>query len=106
MLDVFEAEDCAIVEKWLAQLEQALAQPGSRTLNTLFLSQSYWRDVLALTGNIQTLCGAETISDAISERSKNAGLSNIQLELADMPPRQVTGAENYLERVRLGSLRV
>ena len=90
MLDVFEAEDCAIVEKWLAQLEQALAQPGSRTWNTLFLSQSYWRDVLALTGNIQTLCGAETISDAISKRSKDVGLSNIQLALADIPPRQVT----------------
>ena len=84
MLDVFEAQNCAIVEEWLARLEQALTQPGSQSLNALFLSQSYWRDVLALTWNIQTLCGAETISDVIAERSKDAGLSNIQVELADM----------------------
>ena len=90
MLDVFEVQNCSIVEAWLARLEQALTQPGSQSLNALFLSQSYWRDVLALTWNIQTLCGAETISDAIAERSKDAGLSNIQVELTDMLPRQVT----------------
>ena len=90
MLDVFEVQNCAIVEEWLARLEQALTQPGSQSLNALFLSQSYWRDVLALTWNIQTLCGAEAISDAIAERSKDAGLSNIQVELTDMLPRQVT----------------
>ena len=90
MLDGVEEKNFAIVRKWLAQLEQALVQPGSQSLNALFLPQSYWRDVLALTWNIQTLCGAETISNAISEQSKNAGLSNIRLELADMPPRQVT----------------
>ena len=90
MLDVLEAHNCEIVEEWLGQLEQALIQQDSQSLNALFLSQSYWRDVLALTWNIQTLCGAETISDAISERSKDAGLSNIQVELVDMPPRQIT----------------
>ena len=78
MLDTLESHNCAIVEEWLGQLEQALIQQDSQSLNALFLPQSYWRDVLALTGNIQTLCGAETISDAISERSKDAGLSNIQ----------------------------
>ena len=90
MLDVLESQNCAIVEEWLAQLEQALAKLDSKILSVLFLPQSYWRDVLALTGNIQTLCGAETISEAISERSKNAGLSNIHVELADMLPRWVT----------------
>ena len=90
MLGILEAHNCAIVEEWLGQLEQALIQQDSQSLNALFLSQSYWRDVLALTWNIQTLCGAETISEAISERSKDAGLSNIQVELVDMPPRQIT----------------
>lgn len=92
MLDVLETQNCSIVEEWLAQLEQALVQPGLQSLSELFLSQSYWRDVLALTWNIQTLCGSEVISDAISKRSKDAGLSNIQVELADMPPHQVTRA--------------
>jgi putative flavoprotein involved in K+ transport len=95
MLDEVEVKNCSIVRKWLAQLEQTLVQSDSQSLSALFLPQSYWRDVLALTWNIQTLCGAEIISDAISEQSKSAGLSNIHLELADMPPRQVTrvGAE-------------
>ena len=66
MLDALKSQNYAIVEEWLAQLEQALVQPGSQSLNVLFLSQSYWRDVLALTWNIQTLCGSKVISDAIS----------------------------------------
>ena len=49
MLDGLEAHNCAIVEEWLGQLEQALIQQDSQSLNALFLSQSYWRDVLALT---------------------------------------------------------
>ena len=56
--------NCAIVEEWLAQLEQALVQPDSQSLNALFLSHSYWRDVLALRWNIQTLCGAILASGA------------------------------------------
>jgi putative flavoprotein involved in K+ transport len=96
MLDAFGAQNCAIVEKWLARLEQALARPDSQNLNALFLSQSYWRDVLALTWNIQTLCGAEIIADVIAKRSKDVGLSNIHVELVGMPPRRVTrvGTEN------------
>ena len=70
-----------------------LTESDLQRLAGLFHSESYWRDVLALTWNIQTLCGAEIISDAISDRSKDAGLSNIQLEMADMPPRQVTRVE-------------
>ena len=90
MLDILQTQNFVIVEKWLGQLKQALIQHDSQSLNALFLPQSYWRDVLALTGNIQTLCGAQTISEAISERSKDAGLSNIHVELADMLPRRVT----------------
>ena len=89
MLDALETHHCTIVEEWLAQLEQALAKVDSKSLNVLFLSQSYWRDVLALTWTIQTLCGAEAISNAISELSKDVGLSNIQVELADIPPRPI-----------------
>ena len=88
-LDDSQSSYCEIAEEWLRRLEQALFQEGSQSLNPLFLSQSYWRDVLALTWNIQTLCGADIISDAISEQSKKAGLSRFHLELADMPPRQV-----------------
>jgi hypothetical protein len=90
MLDALESQNLAIVEEWLGQLKQALILQDSQSLNALFLPQSYWRDVLALTGSIQTFCGAEIISGAISKRSNDAGLSNIHVELADMLPRQVT----------------
>jgi hypothetical protein len=90
MVDAFESQNSAIVEEWLAQLKQALTRPDSQSLIALFLSQSYWRDVLALTWRIQTICGSKLISDAIFKRSKDTGFSNIQVELADMLPRQVT----------------
>ena len=46
-------------ENWLAQFETALAEPDDATaLKTLFHPDSYWRDVLALSWNIQTVNGA------------------------------------------------
>ena len=41
-------------DNWLAQFEQALAEPDGILLKTLFHADSYWRDVLALSWNLQT----------------------------------------------------
>jgi hypothetical protein len=46
-------------ESWLAQFESALA--NARKFQALFHSESYWRDVLALSWNIQTVNGADAI---------------------------------------------
>ena len=48
-------------ENWLAQFETALSRPDDRLLKTLFHPDSYWRDVLALSWNLQTVNGADAI---------------------------------------------
>src|SRR5260370_12221695 len=53
MLD--RTEDISIAaENWLAQFESALASSDDILLKTLFHPDSYWRDVLALSANLQT----------------------------------------------------
>ena len=52
MLD--RTDDISVAaENWLAQFESALADPDE-LLKALFHPDSYWRDVLALSWNIQT----------------------------------------------------
>ena len=48
-------------ENWLAQFESALAKPDDGLLKSLFHPDSYWRDVLALSWNMQTINGADAI---------------------------------------------
>ena len=48
-------------ENWLAQFETALSKSDHASLKTLFHPDSYWRDVLALSWNIQTINGADAI---------------------------------------------
>ena len=60
MLD--RTDDISIAtENWLAQFEHALAEPDDILLKTLFHADSYWRDVLALSWNLQTINGADAI---------------------------------------------
>jgi cation diffusion facilitator CzcD-associated flavoprotein CzcO len=69
MLD--RTDDVSIAtENWLTQFESALAEPDDLLLKTLFHPDSYWRDVLALSWNIQTINGAQAI---LSELKADAG---------------------------------
>ena len=53
MLD--RTDDISIsAENWLAQFETALTEPDAAALKSLFHPDSYWRDVLALSWNLQT----------------------------------------------------
>jgi cation diffusion facilitator CzcD-associated flavoprotein CzcO len=60
MLD--KTDDIAVAaDDWLARFEDALGKSDSGALRTLFHPDSYWRDVLALSWNIQTVNGADAI---------------------------------------------
>src|SRR5260221_7109534 len=68
MLD--KTDDLSLaVDNWLTQFEAALAYPDDGALETLFQQESYWRDVLALSWNIQTINGADQI---LKERRTHA----------------------------------
>ena len=64
MLD--KTDDVSVAaENWLTQFEEALTKPDPVLLKTLFHPDSYWRDVLALSWNLQTINGAEPILNAL-----------------------------------------
>jgi putative flavoprotein involved in K+ transport len=68
MLD--KTSDIAIeATTWLTRFEAALSGPDESALKSLFHAESYWRDVLALSWNIQTLNGAPAILEGLKARA-------------------------------------
>ena len=79
----------AAVAHWLSRLETALSTGDGRRLQSLFHSDSHWRDVLALTWRITTVSGR----DAVGEELRTAGRpSRVEIDPNRTPPRRVTRA--------------
>jgi cation diffusion facilitator CzcD-associated flavoprotein CzcO len=71
MLD--KTDDIAVAaDSWLVQFEEALAKSGDGGLKTLFHPDSHWRDVLALSWNIQTVNGADAILGELKRYAPSA----------------------------------
>ena len=78
MLD--RTDDSSVAaDTWLAQFEEALGKPDEALLTTLFHPDSYWRDVLALSWNIQTINGADAILKALPPLAHRAGPSGFAI---------------------------
>jgi cation diffusion facilitator CzcD-associated flavoprotein CzcO len=91
MLD--RTEDISIAtENWLAEFERLLEHPDSRTLRPLFHPDSYWRDVLALSWNLQTLNGADAILNELPVLAGRAAPSRFKIDPERAPPRRVKRA--------------
>jgi cation diffusion facilitator CzcD-associated flavoprotein CzcO len=91
MLD--KTDDLSVAaDNWLAQFEDALARADHGLLEALFHSDSYWRDVLALSWNIQTLNGAEAILDELKARAPDAVPTGFAIDPVRRAPRQVMRA--------------
>ncbi len=56
-------------EAWLSRFEAALTEGDEGAFKALFHAESYWRDVLALSWNIQTLNGASAILEGLKARA-------------------------------------
>jgi putative flavoprotein involved in K+ transport len=86
MLD--KTNDAAIAaENWLAQFESALAGADGAALKGLFLAESYWRDVLALSWNIQTLNGAPAILKELAVHAARVSPHGFAIDPDRAPPR-------------------
>jgi hypothetical protein len=72
-------DSSAAADTWLAQFEEALAKSDDSLLKTLFHPDSYWRDVLALSWNIQTLNGRDAILKALPPLTHRAGPSGFAI---------------------------
>jgi putative flavoprotein involved in K+ transport len=91
MLD--KTDDISVAaDNWLAQFEDALARPDDGALKTLFHPDSYWRDVLALSWNIQTTNGADAILKELQAHAGRAAPSGFAIDPDRAPPRKVTRA--------------
>jgi len=82
----------AVVETWLADLEQALAAARDADLRALFLPDCHWRDVLALTWTIQTLDGRDAVVSALAQCAARARPNGFRIAENGTPPRRVRRA--------------
>ena len=82
----------AAAKNWLTQFEAALAAPDDGALETLFHPDSYWRDVLALSWNIQTINGADAILKELKTHARRAAPSALAIDPDRRAPRKVTRA--------------
>jgi cation diffusion facilitator CzcD-associated flavoprotein CzcO len=90
----------AAAENWLAQFDDALTTPDDGLLTTLFHADSYWRDVLALSWNIQTINGADGILRELRTHARRAGASGFAIDPNRRAPRQVVRAgTNSIEAI-------
>src|ERR1700753_3228395 len=91
MLD--KTDDISLaVESWLAHFERALGAPDDGTLDRLFHSDSFWRDVLALSWNLQTVNGAAAILHELAARTAVAAPTTFRIDPDRAPPRRVIRA--------------
>jgi cation diffusion facilitator CzcD-associated flavoprotein CzcO len=77
---------------WLGQFESALAKRDPVLLKTLFHPDSYWRDVLALSWNIQTINGAEPILNELTAHAVSAAPRDFRIDPERAAPRRVVRA--------------
>ncbi|MBR1286895.1 NAD(P)/FAD-dependent oxidoreductase [Bradyrhizobium sp. AUGA SZCCT0177] len=99
MLD--RTDDISVAaDNWLAQFEEALAKSDSDLLKTLFHADSHWRDVLALSWNIQTVNGADAILEELALHAPAAGPVEFAVDPNRAAPRKVMRAgTNAIEAI-------
>jgi cation diffusion facilitator CzcD-associated flavoprotein CzcO len=99
MLD--KTDDVSVAaDDWLAQFEDAIAKPDDGLLRSLFHPDGFWRDVLALSWNIQTVNGADAIISELRRHARRAAPRGFALAPDRRAPRKVTRAgTNAIEAI-------
>jgi putative flavoprotein involved in K+ transport len=99
MLD--RTDDSSVAaDTWLTQFEEALAKSDDALALQLFHPDSYWRDVLALSWNIQTLNGRDAILEALPPLAHDMAPSGFAVAPGRAAPRKVMRAgTNAIEAI-------
>ncbi|MFB6447859.1 flavin-containing monooxygenase [Bradyrhizobium tunisiense] len=79
-------------QAWLDAFERTLNEPDREALQQLFVADSFWRDVLALSWNLQTIAGRDTITQELSRLVPKASPTSFRIAPNRAPPRWVTRA--------------
>ena len=85
-------DSSTITENWLARFETALTSRDGIQLKKLFHPDSYWRDVLALSWNIQTINGADAILKELKIHAGRAAPGGFAIDPDRAAPRSVMRA--------------
>ncbi|TPQ32420.1 monooxygenase [Bradyrhizobium guangdongense] len=99
MLD--KTKDISVsAQTWLDQFEFALGGSDPEALTPLFLADSFWRDVLALSWNLQTIAERDAVIGELRARAPKAAPANFKLADDRAPPRWVRRAgTNTIEAI-------
>jgi cation diffusion facilitator CzcD-associated flavoprotein CzcO len=81
-----------VANHWLARFEAALGAHNVARLQSLFHSDSHWRDVLAFTWRIRTVSGAQALVAELLDTAAHARASGFGVDPGRTPPRHVTRA--------------
>ena len=89
MLDTVNDDHTAVVSEWLSRFESALTSVDAQALEMLFLPESYWRDVLALTWRFETVSGPTQIAEALAANAREAKPRNFEVDHGPGSPQNV-----------------
>ncbi len=92
MLDIAGDSILMTTDRWLAEFERALSDSDWSGVKALLHPESHWRDVLALTWDIQTVSGADRILAALKLHIGRARASNFKTDRDRIQPRRVIRA--------------
>jgi len=99
MPDAADVNYAGLVQDWLDRFQAALTD-GAPALETLFLVDCYWRDVLAGSWDIRTIEGAEAVSSALTSDLAPTKPSDFALSPNRMPASPVSRAgEEAIEAI-------
>jgi len=79
--------DIACLEHWLGRFNAALHSADTRQLESLFESDSHWRDLLGLTWQIETLSGASRIGQRLAQSATTLKPRSVSIDPDRCPPR-------------------
>ncbi|TWA90380.1 flavin-containing monooxygenase [Bradyrhizobium stylosanthis] len=79
-------------QAWLDEFERTLGKPEPASLDRLFFVDSFWRDVLALSWNLQTLAGRTAVAQALAALAPKAAPTGFKIAPNRAAPRWVTRA--------------
>ena len=91
------------VDNWLLSFNEAISDKNSKTdsienLNKLFFENSHWRDILALTWQIQTTSGKQNIIPKLYDNILNVIAKDFVIDPQRTQPREVIRAgKNVIE---------
>ena len=84
----------ALASEWINAFNHSLtAAPQSpAATDNLFVADSYWRDALGVTWQLDTMVGGDAIVTALRENATRVGLSDLSLDDTASPPQWVNRA--------------